>query len=321
MLLMAVYMVEVAQASTVTVIDKLGRRVKLEAPVRRAVIVISYELIPALNLWSQVVGVSRWAQEYCGLYKALVAENPSLEKPVVGAGTNVNIEAVMKLDPDVVITWTYNSNIISFLEQRGIKVIGLYPESLEELYRDMKMHGRIFAKEDRTEEVIQEMNKLFKLISERTSKIPHEKRKVIIHLAGAPTRVSGGLGVINDVIKIIGAINAAGKIMQRNIDVSVEKIVEWNPDVIFIWGSAGYDESWFYGNSQWRFIKAVRNRQVYKLPRWSTWSPRLAPIALYMAMQTYPEYFVDVDFEKRVDEFYKKIFGLSYYKVKQYEEY
>ncbi|SFM53448.1 ABC transporter substrate-binding protein [Thermodesulforhabdus norvegica] len=308
------------QASTVTVIDKLGRRVELEVPVKRAVIVISYELIPALNLWNQVVGVSRWAQENCGLYRALIAENPSLERPVVGVGTNVNIEAVMKLDPDVVITWTYNPDVIGFLEQRGINVIGIYPESLEELYRDMRMHGKIFGREGRTEEVIREMNKLFKLISERTSRIPYEKRKVVIHLAGAPTRVSGGLGVINDVIRTVGAINAAGKIMQKNIDVSVERIIEWNPDVIFIWGSAGYDESWLYGNSQWRFIKAVRDRQVHKLPRWSTWSPRLAPIALYMAMRVYPECFADVDFEKRVDEFYKKVFGLSYYEVKKYEE-
>jgi iron complex transport system substrate-binding protein len=165
------------------------------------------------------------------------------------------------------------------------------------------------------------MNRIFKLIEDRVSKIPSDKRKKVIHLGGTPTRVSGVLGVINDLIKIAGAINPAGTIMQRNVDVSVEKIIEWNPDVIFIWGSAGYDESWLYHNSQWRFIKAVKNRKVYKLPRWSTWSPRLAPIALYMAMKIYPEYFRDINFEKIADDFYKKVFGISYYKVKRYEGY
>lgn len=163
------------------------------------------------------------------------------------------------------------------------------------------------------------MEKIFKLISERVSKIPYQKRKKVIHLGGAPTRVSAALGVTNDIIKIAGAINPAETIMQRNIDVSVEKIVQWNPDLIFIWGSAGYDESWLYNNSQWRFIKAVQNRQVYKLPKWSTWSPRLAPIALYMAMKIYPEVFRDINFEKVIDDFYKKVFGISYYKVRQYE--
>ncbi|GLI53633.1 ABC transporter substrate-binding protein [Thermodesulfovibrio yellowstonii] len=312
-------MVGVASASTITVTDKLGKKVSVNVPVKRAVVVISYELIPALNLWSQVSGVSRWAEDNCGLYRAIVMENSKLKRPTVGAGSDINVEAVLKLNPDVVITWTYNPETIRFLEEKGITVIGIYPDSLAELYKDMRMHGRLFGKEKRVEEVIREMEKIFKLISEKVSKIPYQKRKKVIHLGGAPTRVSAAVGVTNDIIKIAGGVNPAGTIMQRNIDVSIEKIVEWNPDVIFIWGSAGYDESWLYSNSQWRFIKAVQTKQVYKLPKWSTWSPRLAPIALYMAMKIYPEAFRDINFEKVADDFYKKVFGISYYKVRQYE--
>lgn len=312
-------MVGVASASTITITDKLGRKVSINVPVKRAVVVISYELIPALNLWSQVSGVSRWAEENCGPYKAIFNETPSLKRPTVGAGSDLNVEAVLKLNPDLVITWTYNPDTIKFLEEKGIKVIGIYPESLAELYKDMRMHGIIFGKEKRVEEVIREMEKVFKLITKRVSKIPVEKRKKVIHLGGSPTRVSGALGVTNDIIKIAGGVNPAETFIQRHIDVSLEKIVQWNPDLIFIWGSAGYDESWLYNNSQWRFIKAVQNRQVYKLPKWSTWSPRLAPIALYMAMKIYPEAFRDINFEKVADDFYKKVFGLSYYKVRQYE--
>lgn len=85
----------------------------------------------------------------------------------------------------------------------------------------MRMHGKLFKKEKRTEEVISQMNRIFKIINERVSKIPPDKRKKVIHLGGAPTRVSAGLGVTNDIIKIAGAINPAGAIMQRNVDVSV----------------------------------------------------------------------------------------------------
>ncbi len=320
-LIILLLMVGAGFASTITVKDKLERQVTVQAPVKRAVVVITYELIPALNIWNQVIGVSRWAEDYCGLYKAIVTENPSLKRETVGAGSDVNVEAVMKLKPDVVITWSYNPNTVKFLEERGTNVIAIYPDSLEELYKDMRMHGRLFGKEKRVEEVIKEMNNIFKLIQDRVSKIPPERRKKVIHLGGAPTRVSAGVGVTADIIKIAGAINPAGNIMQRNIDVSIEKIIQWNPDVIFIWGSAGYDESWLYNNSQWRFVKAVKNHQVYKLPKWSIWSPRLAPIALYMAMKIYPEYFKDVNFEKVTDDFYKKVFGISYYKVRHYEGY
>uniref|UniRef100_A0A7C4JST0 ABC transporter substrate-binding protein n=1 Tax=Thermodesulfobacterium geofontis TaxID=1295609 RepID=A0A7C4JST0_9BACT len=313
--------VEVLRASTFRVTDKLGRNVVVNVPVKRAVIGITYELIPALNLWNQVTGVSRWAEENCDLYKAIVSENPLFKKPTVGAGTDLNVEAVLRLKPDIVITWTYSPNTIRFLEQKGIKVIGIWPESISELYEVIRMHGKLFGKEKRAEEVISEMEKIFNLIEKRVSKISPEKRKKIIHLGGKPTTVSCGIGVTNDIIDLIGGINPAGSIQSRNAEVSIEKIVKWDPDVIFIWGSAGYNESWLYKNSQWKAIKAVREHKVYKLPRWSTWSPRLAPIALYMAMKVYPEYFKDVDFEKVADNFYKKVFGISYYKVKKYEGY
>ena len=308
-------------ASTFTLTDKLGRTVTVNVPVKRAVIVISYELIPAMNLWNQVIGVSRWAEEHCDLYKAIVRENPSLRKPNVGAGSDVNVEAVLKLNPGLVITWTYNPGTIRFLEQKGIKVIGIYPDSLTELYDVMRMHGKLFGKEKEAEEDIAGMEKIFNLIKKRVSKIPPEKRKKAIHLGGKPTTVSCGVGVTNDIINIAGGINPAGSINSRNADVSIEKIIQWNPDVIFIWGSAGYNESWLYGNSQWRYIKAVKEKRVYKLPRWSTWSPRLAPITLYIAMKLYPEQFQDVNFEEVADRFYKKVFGISYYKVRQYEGY
>ncbi|MGB9711270.1 MAG: ABC transporter substrate-binding protein [Thermodesulfovibrio sp.] len=313
--------VEAAYASTYTITDKLGRTVTVNIPVKRAVIVISYELIPALNIWSQVAGVSRWAEENCDLYKAIVKTNPQFKKPTTGAGTDINVEAILKLNPDIVITWTYNPNTITFLEQKGINVIGIYPDSLRELYQVIRMHGKLFGKENRAEEVIAEMEKIFKLIKSRVSKIPIDKRKKAIHLGGKPTTVSGSVGVTNDVIEIAGGLNSAKSINQRNMDISIEKIIQWNPDVIFIWGGAGYNESWLYNNSQWRFVKAVKEHKVYKLPKWSTWSPRLAPIALYMAIKLYPEAFKDINFEKLADNFYRKVFGISYYKVRQYEGY
>ncbi|MCM8827595.1 MAG: ABC transporter substrate-binding protein, partial [Candidatus Omnitrophica bacterium] len=298
---------EISYASTIIVTDKLGRKVFLDVPVKRAVMTVTYELIPALNIWNQVVGVSRWAEEGCGLYKAIVKENPSFRRPLVGGGIDINVEAVLKLKPDVVITWTYVPDTIRFLESKGIKVIGIWPENLTELYKDIRLHGMLFGKEKRAEEVIKEMEKILNFIRNRVSKISLEKRKKVIHVVSTPTRVSGKLVITNDIIKIAGAINIAEEINKNYIDVSVEKIVQWNPDVIFIWGSARYDESWFYNNSQFRFIKAVKKRQIYKLPKWSTWSPRVAPIALYMAMKIYPEVFKDINFEEIVDNFYKKV--------------
>ncbi|MCS7279845.1 MAG: ABC transporter substrate-binding protein [Thermodesulfobacteriaceae bacterium] len=307
--------------STFTVIDKLERKITVEVPVKRAIIAITPELIPALDIWNQVVGVSDWAEKTCSVYKAFVFNKLKAKKPTVGTGTNLNVEAILKLNPDIVITWSYNTEVIRFLEERGVKVIAIWPESISELYEVIRLHGKLFGKEKRAEELIKEMENLFNLIRLRVAKIPYEKRKKVLHLGGKPTTVSGKLGVTHDVIELIGGINVGAEINERNAEVSIERIIKWNPEVIFIWGGAGYDENQLYNNSQWKFIKAVRNQQIYKLPRWSTWSPRLAPIALYMAIKVYPQIFQDINFEEKIDNFYKKNFGVSYYVVKKYERY
>jgi iron complex transport system substrate-binding protein len=306
-------------ATLFEVTDNLGRKVYLKIPVKRAVLAITPELIPALDIWDQVAGVSDWAEKSCSVYQAFVYSNLKPRKPTVGTGTNLNIEAILKLNPDLIITWSYNKKIVDYLASKGVNVIAIWPETIKELYEVIRLHGKLFGKEAWAEKVIAEMEEMFKFIRERTARIPSSQRKKVLHLGGKPTTVSGRIGVTNDVIELIGGINVGREINARNADVSVERIIQWNPDIIFIWGSAGYDESWIYNNSQWRFVKAVRNKQVYKLPHWSSWSPRLAPIALFIAMKTYPELFKDVNFEKEVDRYYRKVFGISYTEVKKYE--
>ncbi len=302
-------------AAPYSFIDKRGKRITVDVPVKRAVIIITYELIPALNIWDQVVGVSIWAKRHCDIYRFFITKYPQLEKVAVGQGTSINIETLIKLNPDIVITWTYNLQAIKFMESKNIKVFAIYPDSLSEFYQVLKVHGKLFGKEKRTRCIIEEMNKIFDLIKRRISKIPYLERKKVIHLGGKPTTVSAKYGVTSDLIKIIGGINPADNIKKRNIEVSVERILLWNPDVIFIWGNAGYGPDWIMNNTQWSFVKAVKKHQVFKLPKWSTWSPRATLIALYMAKKVYPKYFKDVNFEKIADDFYKKVFGISYFEV------
>jgi iron complex transport system substrate-binding protein len=316
-LFLVIVSASLSEAETITYKDKLGRVINIDVPVKRTVLFISYELVPAMNIWDRVVGIGRWAYDN-DLMKAV---KPDIAKtiPSVGTGTDINIEALLKLKPELVITWTFKPETVRFMEEKGLKVIAIYPESLEELYDVMRLHGRLFMREREVERVIYEMEDIFRLIKDRVSKIPNNKRKKVLWLGGKPTTVACGIGVTNDIFKLIGGINPASHIHKRNVDVTTEQIVAWGPDVIFIWGNANYTAQSILQSSQWRFINAVREGKVYKAPEWSTWSPRLAPIALWMAIKTYPEYFKDIDIEKVADDFYRKVYGIPYKKVERIE--
>ena len=297
-----------APTGSVTYKDKLGRSVVVPLPVRRAVFLISYDLVPVLGVWDRVVGVARWAYD-----NDIVRQSkPDIRSiPSMGSGTDVNIEALLKLKPDLVVTWTFKPELVRFVEERGLRVIAIYPESLPELYEVMRLYGRIFEREARMERAIGEMEGIFRMVKERVARIPDNQRKKVLYLGSKPTIVSGAVGVTNDMITLIGARNPASVLKQRNIEVPLERIIEWNPDTVIIWGNARYPASDLINDPQWRLIPSVRKGRVYKSPEWNTWSPRLAPFALWMAAKTYPEQFRDIDMDRVIDDFHRKVFGVS----------
>ncbi|MBU4320182.1 MAG: ABC transporter substrate-binding protein [Nitrospinae bacterium] len=316
-ILMVLMVAAPSWAATITYTDKMGRVVTVPVPVKRAVLFETYELSAGLGVWDRIAGISRYAHEN----DLMLALKPDIAKtaPSAGSGFDVNIEMLLKLRPDIVLTWTFKPETVKFMEEKGLKVIAVYPESLHELYGVMRLQGSLFGKEKKVESTIAQMEKIFALIRGRVSRIPPERRKKVIWLSGKPTTVSGGIGVNNDMFSLINGINPASSIRERSAEVSIEQIIAWNPDIIFIWGSARYGAADIIGNPQWRHVSAAKNSRVYKAPKWSTWSPRLAIVALWMAMKTYPEYFVDINLEKAADDFYREVYGIPYRKVERIE--
>lgn len=289
--------------------DRLNRTIEIPTPVQRVVFLQMYELLPALDIWDKVVGVANYVYRDDLVRQA----KPDIESiPSVGSGSDINVEAVMQLKPDLVITWAWKPESIRFMEAKGLRVIAIYPENIGELCNDMRMIGRVFQREDKVEEAIAEMEATFSLIRERAGKRPDQEKRKMLFLGGESNSVSCALGINNQLMTMIGGINPAGAIQQRNTLVSLEQIVVWNPDVLFIWANAGYSAKDILGNSQWQHISAVREGRVYKTPNWTSWSPRIAMLALWMAKQTYPEEFRDIDLTKVAEHLYRKVFNLPF---------
>ncbi|MEQ8160213.1 MAG: ABC transporter substrate-binding protein, partial [Smithellaceae bacterium] len=127
-ILLLTALVSAACAETITFQDKLGRRVNIHLPVRRAVFFETYELTAALGVWDRVAGISRYAYTN----DLLLAVKPDIARtiPSAGSGFDVNIEALLRLRPELVVTWAFNPETIRFMEEKGLKVVALYPESI-----------------------------------------------------------------------------------------------------------------------------------------------------------------------------------------------
>jgi len=304
-------------AEILSVRDKLGRTVAVQVPVRRAVLYETYELLPVTGAWNRVAGLSRYALDN----DLLRAVKPDIARtiPAVGSAMDMNVETLLRLKPDVVITWTSDPRTVRFLEAKGVPVLAIYPESLAELYEVMRLQGTLFDEKRKIAAAIQRMDELFSAIRAGAAKRAGAVRKTALWLYGKPTTVAGRLNVTQDLFALMGLDNAAGALEQRNIEVSLEQILRWNPEVLFIWGGSRYGAADLLASPQWRHVRAVQDRAVFKVPPWSTWSPRLAPVALWMAASAYPDAFAGTDVPKRIDRFYRDVYGIPYEKVRPIE--
>jgi iron complex transport system substrate-binding protein len=296
------------EAAVVTYTDKLNRTVDIPVPVKRAVFLQMYEMLPALDVWDRVVGIASYAYGNELIRKAC----PAIDNiPSAGNGANVNVEAILQLKPDLVITWAWRPEAIRFMEEKGLRVIAVYPESIDDLYKVMELLGSLFQREERMAAARIEMEAIFALVKERVARGDGSKKQKMLYLGGQSNSVSCALGINNDLLTLIGGINPAGTIAQRSTLVDIEQIVAWNPDLIFIWGKAGYTAEDILTAPQWRHIKAVREKRVYKLPDWTTWSPRLALVSLWMAQKAHPRDFQDIELADVADALCRKAFRIS----------
>lgn len=310
----SLFTVRIPVAQAFTCRDKLGRTVTIRTPVKRAVLLTGADLLAVTGAWNRVVGISKVAREDNDLLKAAKPDLPALI-PSVGNNNSVNTEALLKLKPDLVLSWSSNPDYVRFLAGKGFPVLAVYPESIDELYAVMRLQGRLFGREKKIEAAIGRMEKMFALIRKRMASVPPAQRKKALWISSKPTTVTGGISVNNDLLSRVGLTNLGGGIRDHSRDVSQEQIMAWNPDVLFIWGRAPYAVDDMLANPQWRHIRAVRERMVFKAPKWDTWSPRLAPLALWMAATVYPQQFRDIDVNKTIDRFYRDVFGVPYARV------
>ena len=296
-------------AETLAYTDSRGHEVLIQTPVKRAAIFEFYEILPALDCWDSVAAIGSSAYKNDLLMEA----RPDLRDLIPSAGTaeTVEIEVLLKLKPEIVLAWPYKPENIRFMEGKGLKVATIFPNTITDLYKLIRLYGNMFERKDRAEMTIRKMEEIFQFVRSRSDRIPDGERKKILWLTQA-NRTYGGVAMPNEIIELAGGRNVARDLTQRYADISMEAVIGWNPDIIFLWDGAHIQVKDILTGSQLRAVKAVREGKVYRQPSASTWSPRLPLFVLWMAMKAYPELYDDTDLSSVVEKFYREVFGFPF---------
>jgi len=309
---------------TRAVVDDHGRLVEVPCVVERIALLDGGvgEVVLALGAGDRVCAISWW-HGYKLLWKLVL---PNLDElPVVFTQAGVDVEALEVADPDVAILWWVGWEEITeqIEEQAGVPVINVWIDSVDDLYRDIELVGEILGLEDRARALVGDLEESVEMVSERTSDIPPEERPKVLWIVwysgpDEPFSVVGDAGLMNEMIELAGGTNVVQGVGKSWVEPSIEQIVAWNPDVIFFRVRAGANLTAEDLLDDPRFaeikgvVSALKYGRVYKLPSWSTWSPRGPLVVLRAAMYLYPDRFADLSFDEIASEFFAKWYGIQY---------
>jgi len=243
-------------------------------------------------------------------------------------GSNVNIEELTKLQPDIVFYSGSNKELGEQLRNSGFSAIGISVNkwnynTIETLNNWFSLLGEIFQENDKAEKVAKRSNEIYKLVQERVNSIPQDQKQRVFFLFQVnETNIttSGKLFFGQFWAEAIGAVNVGEELTTDNsLAVNIEQVYTWNPTLIFITNfNQAYPEDLYgntIGNYDWSEIDAVKNKNVFKMPlgMYRSYTPGAdTPITLlYLAKCAYPDLFADIDITAEAKSYYKDLFGID----------
>ncbi len=240
----------------VTVIDALGREVKLELPIETIVSIApsNTEILFALGLGDRVVGVT----EACDYPKE------AKSKPKVGQ-VEMNIEKIMEISPDLVVAvGSMQLPVIETLSNLGIPVLALDPKTLRDVLDSIVLVGKATGTEDAAELLVQSLsNEIQGVRSKAALAVTKQARpRVFVEIWDDPLMTAGPGTFIDELIKVAGGENIAGDAGLEWPEFSVEVVIERDPDVIItVWT----DKDDVLGRSAWKGISACKTRRIHRV--------------------------------------------------------
>lgn len=212
------------------------------------------EILFALGLDERIVGVTN----FCDYPEEARA------KPRIGGMSNPSLEAVMSLKPDIVVVTTDGNpkKFVERLNSLGIKTYVFRARRLTELPQGIRDMGARFGVRERAETLARKIEDLVRAARQDTTM--SQQKKVLFIVWPRPLIVAGAGTLIDDAIRLVGAINIAGAAKVNYPKYSIEEILYQAPDVIFIGRGMGDIEKVSEGLlKRLGSVPAVKNNKVF----------------------------------------------------------
>lgn len=315
------------------VVDHNGNEVAVPNDVKRIAVCDIFPLPSVLTVFfdsaEKIVGMApaSMAAAKNGLLGQLYPEILNAETGFID-GSNVNVEELMKLDPDVVFYSASSPELGEQLRAAGLAALAVSVNkwnynAIETLNHWIELFNEVIPQNDKVDKVKKYSDDTYKLVQDRVASLTDEQRERVFFLfqySETNILTSGRKFFGEWWSEAIGANNVAYELENDNsVAVNMEQVYAWDPSLIFITNFNTATPETLYnnevGNYDWSEIAAVKDQRVYKMPlgMYRSYTPGVdTPITLlWLAKTAYPELFSDIDIIERTIEYYRDVFGVT----------
>ena len=181
-----------------------------------------------------------------------------------------NEEVLMSLEPDLIIVADWLSKRITDIGAiTGAKVYFYKtPNSYEEQKKLIRDLANLVEEKENGEKLIKNMDDRLKALQNKIAKnYKGVKPKILMYTSFGTT--SGKNTTFNDMVKLINGVNVVAEAgIDGFKDISKEKVIELNPDIIIVPIAKKYDNvnkisKLFFEDPSFKNVKAIKNKKVY----------------------------------------------------------
>ena len=249
-----------AAAEKITVTDIIGRKVEVEAPVRKIILGEGRQMyfVAALDKDDPFKRVVGWRDDLGKAdpenYKAYLARYPQIAKlPTFGGMKEgaFDVEQAIALKPDVLFmnieakVASDEAKLVEKLASVGIPVVyvDFREKPFEHTEPSMRLIGKLFGKEQVAEDFIKYRAEQIALVTDRLAKAGDLKRPlVMVERAGGYSDdccMSFGNENFGKMVEFAGGRNLAKPLIPGTFGtINPERIVADNPDIVIVTGSS-----------------------------------------------------------------------------------
>ncbi len=312
--------------TSITIVDALGREVKLPAAPQRIVLTgkALFMIADAAYLFpgaaDKVIGMGD-AGQGSGNFIQLIDPNYAAKQTL---DKDAGAEQVAALQPDLVILKSYLAESVGApIEALGIPVVYIDFETPEQYSRDLAILGKVFGDQTRAAEIAAFYQSKMDEIAQAVKDAP-KPRVLILYYNDKDGNVAFNVPpmtwIQTQMVEMAGgeSVWADANPAKGWTQVTLEQIAAWDADQIFVisyFKSPTEVVDGLKADPNWQAIRAVKDNQIYAFPgdlySWDQPDPRWILGLTWLAGKIHPDLFPTLDMTAEAQIFYQSLYGLD----------